>query len=75
MNQFSVEARERLSALQASHARSRAVCRVAIEWLGVDHPRLPLAVFENGRSPETLLARCQGHGAWLEWLADEAEAP
>lgn len=70
VNQFSEEARKRLSNLLSEHSRKRELCRVSVEWLGADDsPLLKLSTFENGVEEETLLARCDDHGEWIEWIA------
>jgi hypothetical protein len=68
VNQFPPEARARLSALLAEHARRRDLYRVSIEWLGETHPRLELISFKDSMKTEHLLAYCGSHGEWLEWL-------
>lgn len=67
INQFSPEDRARLSALLAAHAAARDLYRVSIEWLGEEHPRLELTVFEGGTPAVKLLAHCGSHGEWLAW--------
>jgi hypothetical protein len=68
INQFPAEARARLTTLLANHAFGRKLYRVAIEWLGETHPRLELISYEDGVKTEHLLAYCDSHGEWLEWL-------
>ena len=52
----------------ASLARTRTVYRVSAEWLGAPVPQLTLTTWSQGRADERLLARCDHHGRWLEWL-------
>jgi hypothetical protein len=68
INQFPPEARARLSALLAEHARGRDLYRVSIEWLGDTYPSLELISHKGGAKTEHLLAYCGSHGEWLEWL-------
>ena len=69
VNQFSQDQRDRLSALLATHAHQRTIYRVSIEWLRGHHPQLELRVYRGGVEAEhRLLAYCEGHGRWLEWL-------
>jgi hypothetical protein len=68
MNQFPPEARSRLSALLAEHAAGQDLYRISIEWFGRGYPCLELASWEGGMRAERLLAHCDAHGEWLEWL-------
>jgi hypothetical protein len=69
INQFSVEARGRLSEILAARATTRDLYRVSIEWLGTEHPHLELGVFEHGQQTAQLLAHCGSHGEWIQWLS------
>ena len=71
VNQFSPEARDRLSAMLAEHGCTRELYRLSAEWLGGVHPRLELTAWRDGRAEARLLAYCEPHGRWLEWV-DEA---
>ena len=68
LNQFSSEARERLSYLFAEHSKHRELFVISIEWTGGAHPQLQLASFDKGKKTERLLGYCDPHGKWLEWL-------
>ena len=69
INQFLPEGRDQLTALLATHSRQRPIYRVSIEWLRTEHPQLELSVYRDGvEADHRLLARCEGHGRWLEWL-------
>jgi hypothetical protein len=72
INQFSVEERERLTALLAEHAARRDLYRVSVEWIGSLHPQLELTSWHAGHQHQRLLARCDSHGRWLEWLDTSA---
>ncbi len=70
VNQFSEESRTRFADLLSEHSEKRELHRVSVEWLGAeDSPLLKLSTFEDGTEEETLLARCDDHGEWIEWLA------
>jgi hypothetical protein len=69
VNQFSAEARDRLSSLLAEHSARRDLYRVSIEYAGQEFPQLRLVSLQVGAATEQLLARCSGHGEWIEWLA------
>jgi hypothetical protein len=73
INQFSPPARDRLSALLAEYGSSRDLFRVSIEWLGTPHPQLELTAWHHGQAQQWLLAYCDPHGRWLEWLDDGAK--
>jgi hypothetical protein len=70
INQLSLQARDRLSALLVEYGSSRDLFRVSIEWLGTPHPQLELTAWHNGQAQQRLLAYCDPHGQWLEWLDD-----
>jgi hypothetical protein len=72
VNQLSTDARARLSALLAEHGRTRELYRLSAEWLGTAHPQLELTAWPGGREAHRLLARCEPHGRWLQWLEDPA---
>jgi len=69
LNQFSVAARDRLSALLEAHAATRNVYRLSAEWLSGEHPQLQLTAWQDGQVHQWRLAYCHHHGQWLEWLA------
>lgn len=68
VNQFSKEARKRLSSTLAAHAAERDVFWISVEFLGRKHPILELVSFVDGVRTRRRLARCSNHGEWLEWL-------
>jgi hypothetical protein len=68
INQFSAEARHRLSAVLAEYGARRDLYRVSAEWLGTPHPQLELTAWQEGQAHHRLLAYCDHHGRWLEWL-------
>ncbi len=70
LNQFAPEDRDRLAAILAACGRRRDCYRISIEMLQVGAPELRLEQWQAGRHHEALLARCNPHGAWIEWLAN-----
>lgn len=74
VNQLWAEARDRLSALLADHGRRRELYRVSAEWLGTVHPQLELTGYHGGHAEERLLAYCDPHGRWVEWLDGTAHS-
>jgi hypothetical protein len=68
INQFSAEARDRLSAVLAAYGARRDIYRLSAEWMSAPHPRLELTAWQNGQAHHRLLAYCDHHGRWLEWL-------
>lgn len=69
VNQFGAEGRRRLAELLAEAGRSRPIRVIAMEALSGGEPELRLTRYDAAGSVERLLARCDAHGAWLEWLA------
>ncbi len=76
-NQFSPDARARFTTVLAEYAEHRSLYRVAIEWSGFwpslegrteDGVYLGVTSFAGGVVTNQLLARCDAHGRWLEWL-------
>ena len=47
----------------------RPIYRISCEWLGTEYPQLTLNRYHRGDQTETLLAHCDFHGRWIEWLA------
>lgn len=67
--QFSQEERAALDNLLIAASLRRPIWRLSLEGtLSGDAPLL-LYRYENGTKSKRLLAQCQPHGAWLEWLA------
>jgi len=67
--QFSEAQRTALDDLLIAASLRRPVWRLSLEGtLSGDAP-LILYGYENGTMSRRLLAQCQPHGAWLEWLA------
>jgi hypothetical protein len=71
VNQFPPEARERFRAVLAQEAASKEqFYHLSAEWLGSPQPELELTLFRNGQPDHYLLASCEAHGRWIEWLDD-----
>ena len=67
--QFSEEQRAALDNLLIAASLRRPIWRLSFEGtLSGDAP-LILYAYESGVRAKQLLAQCQPHGAWLEWLA------
>jgi hypothetical protein len=67
--QFSREHRAALDNLLVAASLRRPVWRLSFEGtLSGDAP-LVLTSYEGGAKTKRLLAQCQPHGAWMEWLA------
>jgi hypothetical protein len=63
------ETREKLHSLLANASKKRDLFSVSMEWdTDSEIPLLGLAKFSRGVKTEKILARCQSHGEWLEWL-------
>lgn len=63
------DAREKLHSLLAKASENRDIFSVSMEWDAESEiPLLGLAKFSKAIKTEKILARCQSHGEWLEWL-------
>lgn len=71
VNQFSPQARERLTQILAKHAMTRQLFEVSLEWLRGEYPLLEVISFRDGVESRRLVAHCHTHGEWIEWLAGE----
>lgn len=69
LNQFSREGRARFAALLAEQSRRRVIFEVSLEYRQREGPpQLEVIRYVDGeRTEATLLARCHGHGKWIEW--------
>lgn len=70
LNQFSPEARERLSDVISEASEERAIYRVGNDLGGGAGGRflLKLLTYRGGHAVERQLAYCDGHGRAVEWL-------
>ncbi len=67
VNQFSQEARERLTLLLAEWASKRLLFRVSLEGVEGEDPLLELTTWKNNLAAKRSLAECDSHGRWLQW--------
>jgi hypothetical protein len=70
-NQFTPAGRRRLRELLHEESARRDLCHLSIEYhRGRHRPTLDFGYYRPGVSPdsEQVLAVCQPHGAWIEWL-------
>ena len=74
LNQFSPGSRSRLNEILAEASLERPVTRLGFESLGLGDSDLNVVSYVNGaqREPQ-LLAHCEPHGRWIEWLATQVE--
>jgi hypothetical protein len=68
INQFSPEAHGRFQTLLDTHGATHDLCCVSIASIDAGGPELRLLAYRSGRKEERLLARCDAHGQWIEWL-------
>lgn len=67
LNQFSPEMRREFES-QLRAAAQRPLWRIGLEWGTAPAPELVLAHYHGAGVREATLARCDPHGAWIEWL-------
>jgi len=61
----------KLELMLAKASETRDLFHISFEWpKNSEAPLLSLASLDNGESTEKVLARCNAHGEWLEWLSD-----
>ena len=72
INQFSAEAKESLTSILEQIGAKREVFRLAndIGGGGSNYSALKLVQYHKGQQSEHHLANVDGHGRWLEWLAN-----
>ncbi len=46
---------------------------MGLEWGEGPAPELSLTEYRDAEVRETTHARCEAHGAWIEWLADGSD--
>ena len=69
--QFPKELRERFFSVMNDCGAHRDIFEISYEWWpGKDKPELALSIFENGVKQQQLLAFCNPHGEWLQWVSD-----
>ncbi|HEY7295580.1 MAG TPA: DUF2332 domain-containing protein [Dehalococcoidia bacterium] len=74
LNQFSSEGRRRFAELVSKLARGRELALISLEALSRATPVPDLTVQLGAEMRPRLLAHCDAHGAWLEWLDAETAA-
>ncbi len=74
IGQFSAEARRRFEGLLGDIGRERDLYWLSDEYFravdGQMQPTLTLVSFKQGQRREEILAICDVHGRWLEWLGE-----
>ncbi|HEX2914398.1 MAG TPA: DUF2332 domain-containing protein [Chloroflexia bacterium] len=70
LNQFTPQMRQELRMLVADFSQRRPVFMISLESQREAFPLLSLTSFNRGETYEQSLARCDPHGAWLEWQAE-----
>jgi len=69
LNQMPAATREGILANVADASRERDLYRVALEWWPPNPtPTVELFTYTGGQATSELLARCESHGRWVEWL-------
>jgi len=70
--QFPKDMRERFFSVMNDCGARRDIFEISYEWWpGRDKPELELSIFENGAKQDQLLAYCNPHGEWLQWVSPE----
>ena len=70
LNQMPAATRERILARVAAYGRKHVLYRVALEWWPPNPtPTIELFTYTGAETSSQLLARCESHGRWVEWLA------
>ena len=65
------EPRERLERMLAKSSERRDLFHISLEWpRNSETPLLSLASLNSGEVKESILARCNAHGEWVEWLGN-----
>lgn len=67
LNQFTPDARREFTHRLAAEGARRPLFGLGLEWTP-DGARLWLTTLESGDAQTTLLAACDPHGSWLEWM-------
>jgi hypothetical protein len=70
VNQFPIEARERLNSILMEYAHKRDFYQLSSEHRDINQaaPTLKLITYQSGDRTSTTLAMTDAHGRWLEWL-------
>ncbi len=73
LNQFSPDMRRDFEAQLCATAKRQPLWRIGLEWGAPPAPELILAHYDGASVREIVLARCDPHGAWIEWLVRPSE--
>jgi hypothetical protein len=69
LNQMPGEVRERILEHIAEHAQQRDLYRISQEGYSLEHPpQLELHTYRSGKMKSEVLALCESHGRWIEWM-------
>jgi hypothetical protein len=71
LNQFGEAARAQFDTVLRGLGQTRPLFRIALEWGEGPAPDLTLTRYDDRGTGREHLARCDAHGAWLEWLAPD----
>lgn len=70
LNQCPQSVGEAIHELLLTHSQQRPLYRLVLEWYnGQAHPHLDLYTYRDGSVTQELLAYCESHGRWIEWVA------
>ena len=67
---LSTKAREQFLSLISYHGARRDLFVISTKVHGGDQSAIELVSFKDGHRTEKLLAYCENHGEWLEWLIE-----
>jgi len=69
VHQFSRADQERLGNVLLTASYGRTIYRISLEWwAGQPGPKLELETYQDGLAQGELLANCESHGRWIEWV-------
>lgn len=68
LNQVPSEVRLQLTNLLTEFSKQRTIYQIGCEWIGSPYSQLTLNLYRSGQRTETVLAYCDGHARWIEWL-------
>lgn len=75
LNQFPPVARDQFHALITAHSVDRNIWEIALEGARADYAQLELVRYARSSTTRQPLARCNPHGAWIEWLTTPSLNP
>lgn len=75
VNQFSEAAEAAFDRVLRDAARARPIVRIGMEWHHPGGAELRWTWYGDAPAAETMLARCDPHGAWIAWQAEPSAAP